>query len=119
MKAIGVAGVAIAAAAAGWLAGARARGADVTAADVRRIVREELARPPTAAVTPPAPAGPRPVEIVSARIADGVWTDDDRAAVRAVLGAASRADAAAAASLLFPALDDGRVRIATSDGAAL
>ena len=63
------------------------------------------------------PAEPRATAAADQGLADGVWTEDDRQALRRALEGATPSDTHDALSHLATAINDGRVRLATAGSA--
>jgi hypothetical protein len=102
-----------------------ATGATLTAEQVRAIVREELAgaREPTPEPEPGIveareQSAARAHEVVARAIDVGQWTEQDRSDLLAALRELDRAQADDVLAALFPALNDGRIRL-TYDGTPL
>jgi hypothetical protein len=101
-----------------------AAGATLTAEQVRSIVREELAttREPAApepqAVEAREQSAARAHEVVARAIDQGTWTEQDRDDLLTAMRDLDRAHADDVLAELFPALNDGRVRL-TFDGSPL
>lgn len=97
----------------------------LTIDDVRAAVRAELdaraiAEPPGApelAAEPPPADDPtalaQALDLVSSGAADGVWSDEDRDALRPIMGRLRGAQPRQVMAALFPLINDQRVRVET------
>jgi hypothetical protein len=91
---------------------------------LRAVVREEVARlrAPTpeapAAAAQPSPSLERAHALVNARLQSGVWTEDDRRALQSELASMTQAEVEEVLATVFPAMNDGRLRL-TYDGAPI
>jgi hypothetical protein len=101
-----------------------AAGATLTAEQVRAIVREELstahepAEPELQVVEARERSAARAHDVVARAIDQGRWTEQDRDDLLTAMRDLDRAQADDVLAQLFPALNDGRVRL-TYDGTAL
>jgi hypothetical protein len=102
----------------------------LTADTVRAIVREELTAHAPEPAPAPAPASTEPSRdkeemagalehargVLTQRMADGRWTDEDREALREAMRGLQPTQAREILSVLFPAINSGKLVLETVDG---